>query len=94
MLTIKYTKQFKKSLKKMSRQGKKLEKLFSIVEYLQQEKTIPEKYRDHALQGRYKGVAGLRELHIEPDWLLVYQVLNGELKLVLVDTGSHSDLFR
>lgn len=93
MLTIKYTKQFKKSLKKMNRQGKNLEKLFTLVECLQQKKTIPEKHRDHALQGRYKGVVGLRELHIEPDWLLVYQVLDGELILVLVDTGSHSDLF-
>ena len=34
------------------------------------------------------------ECHIEPDWLLVYQYYEDELILVLVNTGSHSDLFR
>ena len=34
------------------------------------------------------------ECHIEPDWLLVYQYYENELILVLVNTGSHSDLFR
>ncbi|SEP71251.1 mRNA interferase YafQ [Streptococcus equinus] len=93
MLMIKYTKQFKKSLKKMTRQGKDINKLFEIVGLLQSKHTIPEKNRDHALQGRYKGTVGVRELHIEPDWLLVYQIIDNELILVLVDTGSHSDLF-
>ena len=33
------------------------------------------------------------ECHIEPDWLLVYQYIDNELVLVLVATGSHSELF-
>ena len=33
------------------------------------------------------------ECHIEPDWLLVYRINNDELILLLVETGSHSDLF-
>ena len=33
------------------------------------------------------------ECHIEPDWLLVYQYIDNELILVLVATGSHSELF-
>lgn len=33
------------------------------------------------------------ECHIEPDWLLVYQYINEELVLLLVSTGSHSELF-
>lgn len=93
MLTIKYTRQFKKSLKKMTRQGKDIDKLFTVVALLQSQQKLPKRYRDHVLQGRYQGIIGSRELHIEPDWLLVYQVIDDNLVLVLVDTGSHSDLF-
>ena len=35
-----------------------------------------------------------RELHIEPDWLLVHKYSNDNLILYLVRTGSHSDLFK
>ena len=35
-----------------------------------------------------------RECHIEPDWLLVYKYLDDKLILVLVDTGSHSEVFK
>lgn len=34
------------------------------------------------------------ECHITPDWLLIWEQNNKELILLLVDTGSHSDLFR
>lgn len=33
------------------------------------------------------------ECHIEPDWLLIYKYSNDELILLLVATGSHSELF-
>ena len=35
----------------------------------------------------------MRECHIEPDWLLVYQIVNDTLILKLIRTGTHSDLF-
>ena len=35
----------------------------------------------------------MRECHIEPDWLLVYKVIDDELILRLIRTGSHNDLF-
>lgn len=55
-------------------------------------KELDSKYKDHILKDNnyYKGC---RECHIEPDWLLVYKVVNEELILYLVETGSHSDLF-
>ncbi|MBO6292417.1 MAG: type II toxin-antitoxin system mRNA interferase toxin, RelE/StbE family [Selenomonas sp.] len=34
-----------------------------------------------------------RRCHIEPDWLLVYQIIEDRLVLKLMRTGSHSDLF-
>ena len=32
------------------------------------------------------------ECHIEPDWLLVYQIDGDEFILLLVETGSYRDL--
>jgi len=52
--------------------------------------TLSKKYRDHKLNGDYKGY---RECHIKGDLLLVYQIKNKELILLLVDIGSHSYLF-
>ena len=42
------------------------------------------------MTGDYKDC---RECHIEPDWLLIYKKYESELILMLVRTGSHSDLF-
>lgn len=35
----------------------------------------------------------IRELHIKPDWLLVYIIEDEQLILTLIQTGSHADLF-
>ena len=44
----------------------------------------------YELNGKYQGV---RECHIQPDWLLIYLKENEVLILTLVDTGTHADLF-
>ena len=51
---------------------------------------LPEKHQDHNLSGNY---SSCRECHIAPDWLLIYEIDNGELILYLTRTGTHSDLF-
>lgn len=51
---------------------------------------LPAKNKDHALTGNY---SGCRECHIQPDWLLIYEISNKELILYLTRTGTHSDLF-
>ena len=61
-----------------------------IIRKLANGETLPEKNKDYALSGDY---IGCRERHITPDWLLVYEIDNGELILYLTRTGSHSDLF-
>lgn len=50
------------------------------------------KYRDHQLINSSR-FYNCRECHIEPDWLLVYRKDNDKLILLLIETGSHSDLF-
>lgn len=89
---IKYSKNFKKQLKKVIKQGKNIDKLLNVVEILSKGKVLDIKYKDHILIDN-KYYRNCRECHIEPDWLLVYKYNNDELILYLVETGSHSDLF-
>ncbi|MBR5319396.1 MAG: type II toxin-antitoxin system YafQ family toxin [Peptococcaceae bacterium] len=88
---IRFTNQFKKDLKLAKKQGKDLEKMYQIVEILASGEKLNLKYRDHGLTGNLKG---LRECHIEPDWLLVYEIIDDVLVLMLNRLGSHSDLFQ
>jgi mRNA interferase YafQ len=89
MRTIHRTTQFKKDVKRMRKRGKKFEIFKEIIEILFDGDLLEAKYRDHLLVGQYKGT---RECHIEPDWLLIYEATESEL--ILVRTGTHSDLFR
>lgn len=87
---IKFTNQFKKDLKLAKKQGKDLEKLYSVIETLANGEALEAKYKDHNLAGNFKNC---RECHVEPDWLLIYEIINNVLVLVLNRTGSHSELF-
>ncbi len=88
---IVFTNQFKRDLKRMTRQGRDEREMFVVVEWLANDTKLADKYRDHALTGNYKGY---RECHIAPDWLLIYKLTNeGTLLLVLTRTGTHNDLF-
>ena len=87
---IKPTSQFQKDLKKMVKQHKDLSLLTEIINNLANAVPLPEKNKDHELSGNFKGC---RECHIQPDWLLIYEINNNELILYLTRTGSHSDLF-
>lgn len=89
-MKIKYHNSFKKDYKLMKKRGLNLDKLKFVINQLASGNPLEEKYRDHALTRDYKG---FRECHIEPDWLLIYQIIDEELVLILSRTGSHSDLF-
>jgi mRNA interferase YafQ len=80
--------QFKKDYQRIQRTGRKVERIFEAIELLQAEHPLPPHYRDHQLSGNWKDY---RECHLGGDWLLIYQ-LTTEL-LILVRTGSHSELF-
>ena len=84
------TKQFRKSLKKMLRRGKDIKKISNVVSILAHGEPLPPQYRDHALTG---DLLGLRDCHIENDWILLYHIESDVLVLTLTDTGTHSDLF-
>ncbi len=90
MFQIVVSNKFKKDLKLAGKRGCNLELLNKVVSQLANGETLPEKYKDHNLSGDY---AGYRECHIQPDWLLVYKIIDDELLLLLFRTGTHSDLF-
>lgn len=87
---VRFTGQFKKDLKLAKKQGKNTDELFAVIEKLSNGEALDAKYRDHSLSGNYKGC---QECHIEPDWLLIYEIDDGILVLMLYRVGSHSELF-
>ena len=89
MRTIHRTSQFKKDVKRLIKRGKIFEEFKEVISKLSEGETLEAKYRDHILTGQYKGT---RECHIEPDLLLIYELTKSEL--VLIRTGTHSDLFK
>lgn len=77
MLTPVRSSQFKRDVKRVQKRGKDMAKLRTLLGLLIEQAPLPEGYRD---------------AHIEPDWLLLYRVVDEELHLAR--TGSHADLFR
>jgi len=87
-MRLSQTNQFKKDIKRAQKRGKDLAKLKTVIDLLLAEKALPPKNRDHQLGGNWEGH---RDCHIEPDWILIYKILEDEIRLER--TGTHSDLF-
>jgi len=83
-----YTKQFKKDLKKFRKREADISLLKEVLIKLIRKETLPPKYKNHKLFGKYKG---RKECHIRSDWLLIYKI-EGDT-IIFERTGSHSDIF-
>lgn len=90
MYNIVYTARMKHDARLMKKRGKDMSKLVVVLDLLASGNPLPENYKDHQLSGSLKD---FRECHIEPDWLLMYQIFEGELILSATATGTHADLF-
>jgi mRNA interferase YafQ len=88
MRSLSYSGQFKRDVKLAEKRGKDIGKLRRVIGLLLAEQSLPRELKDHPLKGDWKP---RRDLHIEPDWLLIYRV-DGNI-LHLDRTGTHSDLF-
>ena len=84
------TNKFKKSVKKCQKRGLNMNLLKDVLLELERTGTVSNKHKPHKLVGQH---IGRWECHIEPDWLLVWEQNDFELILLLIDTGSHSDIF-
>ena len=87
--TILITKRFEKDLEICKKRGLKLSLLYTVIEQLKLNGTLPKQYRAHKLSGNY---ANYWECHIKGDWLLIWEQNDDELILILTSTGTHSDI--
>ena len=88
MRRISYSGQFRRDVKLAEKRGKDMTKLRRVIQLLTDDAPLAARFRDHPLKGDWKGC---RDLHIEPDWLLIY---TADLTSVRFErTGSHADLF-
>lgn len=91
MYTILRTKGFEKSLQRILRSGKyHRHHIEDVISLLARGRSLPASLRDHALHGEYEGN---RECHIQGGLLLVYERHDDILVLVMIDIGTHHELF-
>lgn len=94
MFGVVRTQQFERSFRKLKKSGSLKsateKRLKEAILTLAARKPLPASYRDHQLTGDLKRY---RECHLKGDLLLVYQVQVDVLVLVLIDIGSHSEIF-
>lgn len=89
MKKLKQTSQFKKDLKRIQNNPKKIDSLLTVLTLLQTTGYLPQKYKPHFLIGDYKGYM---ECHIESDLLLIWFDESKDI-IKLIRLGSHSELF-
>lgn len=87
---LRITGECKQNLKRCKRRGLPMDELWTVVGKLLNGETLEEKYRTHILTGDREGQW---ECHIQPNWLLVWEQHDKELILVMLNTGTHADLF-
>ena len=88
---VKTTKKFRRDVKRLKNSGKfDLEKLNVVMRILEKGEILPDKYKNHALLGRFSGTF---ECHVEPNWLLIYAKRDDILLLYLIRNGSYANLF-
>ena len=79
---------FKKDVKRADKRGKDMDQLRAVILLLIEDAPLEPRHRDHPLKGEW---LGYRDLHVAPDWVLIYKLT--ETELLLARTGTHSDLF-
>ena len=84
-----YTGQFKRDVKRLEKRGKEMDKLREVVRLLLAGAPLPRELADHPLKGEWKPS---RDLHIEPDWLLIYSLEGNPVRFER--TGNPADIFR
>ena len=88
MLLLNRTSKFKSDYKRAKKQNRDISKLEEIIISLSNKESLDNKYKDHPLSGKLKKY---RDCHIEPDWIMMYEITDYELNLIRL--GSHAELF-
>ncbi len=91
MYSLKYSKKFRKDIKRAHRKKiVDLKKLRKILDTLSLEEKLVKKYYHHKLHGKLKDCYAY---HLRPDLVLIYQKDKKNKIIYLLRIGSHSELF-
>lgn len=90
MYTVRRTNGFKKAFKRCLKRGLDVSAFEEVLAILSSTGSLPAKYKPHKLNAKFHFAW---ECHITPDWLLVWEQDDKDLILLLLETGSHSDIF-
>lgn len=88
-----FTNSFKKDLKRCEKRGLPMVKIFEAIKILTENGELPAEYKPHKLSGKRQGQW---ECHINgrsSDWLMIWEQNDVDLIMIMVNTGSHSDIF-
>lgn len=85
------THRFEKAFKRCLKRGYPMEALRVVLNLLAENGSLHASYRPHKLSGFPN--KNIWECHIESDWLLVWEQDNNQKIMLLLDTGTHSDIF-
>ena len=88
MKSIRREGKFRKDLKRVTKRGYDLPRLYTILQMLADDEPLPPAARLHRLTGKWQGYW---ECHVRPNWLLIYRIT--ETEVILARTGTHPDLF-
>ena len=88
--TVSLSNRFKKDFHRCIKRGLNMKHITDAMDLLEATGTLPAQYRPHKLSGNRKG---LWECHIQPDWLMTWEQDYSQLTLLLLQTGTHADLF-
>lgn len=91
MYNVITSKAFEKDYKRCQKRGLNIKLLQDAISILASDGKLPPEYRPHILSGKY---AGIWECHIKGDWLMTWRQYDDRLELLMLNTGSHSDLFK
>lgn len=84
---LRYSKAYKKGIKKLNSDRLLLE---NILSKLANGEKLESKYKNHTLKGNLKGIW---DCHIKPDLVLLYKKEEDILILTALAIGSHSEMF-
>ena len=88
MRRAEFSTRFARDLRLAERRGKDIAKLKRLIALLMSGLALPSSYGDHPLKGNW---AGYRDAHIEPDWIMIYKVVDDTVRFQRI--GTHADLF-
>jgi mRNA interferase YafQ len=91
MYKILTTSRFEKDLIRAKKRGKEMSALAVLLQLLENGERLPDKYKNHKLENVYPETW---DCHIQPNWLLLYEIDKNRKLVKLKRTGTHADLFK